>query len=307
MIPIRFYKKDDEKQQELIRIKFCDANLAKRQPAKIKKLNRWCAAHLPLKDGRNPYTINDVIVASPERLIAIKKYLDDCGNLETINRELYNIRDDGTKGSCYVIGTLYQKMNDEAKDFLIKSFNISVCPYCNRNYVFSSHKVNTFQLDHFFGKEKYPILAASFYNLIPVCGICNLFKKDKAFSYYPHLSKNEEILRFSFLMKGTDYLENKESLEITLNDIPEKYADQINELKLWEIYQGHKDILTDILKKHMVFSDAYIQALVEKFQSLGDFQSVKELIYGVPMSKEERNNRPLSKFTQDIMDEMNSI
>lgn len=26
-----------------------------------------------------------------------------------------------------------------------------------------------------------------------------------------------------------------------------------------------------------------------------------------PMSKEERSNRPLSKFTQDIMDEMNSI
>ena len=305
MIPIHFYNKNDELQENLIRERFCDINLQNRQPGKINKLNTWCAAHFPQKRNGDPYTIQDVIVASPEKLMELKNYLDFNGDLETINQELYSVRRGHVRGSYYIIGTLYENMEDEAKRFLIGSLDITVCPYCNRNYIFSSKNVNTCQLDHFFSKEKYPIFAASFYNLIPVCGTCNHLKNNHQFMYYPHLQDTDDILRFSYKIKGSDFLKNKESLEVTLNNIPDEYIEQINRLKLLEIYHGHRDVLVDIIKKRTIFPEIYLNALAEKFPSLISIQSAKELIYGVPLSKESQGNRPLSKFTQDILDEIN--
>ena len=306
MIPIRFYNKNDKLQEKLIREKFCDINLQNRQPGKISKLNTWCAAHFPQKRNGEPYTIQDVIVASPEKLMELKNHLDSNDDLETINQELSSVRQGHVRGSYYIIGTLYENMEEAAKRFLIESLDIAVCPYCNRNYIFSSKNVNTCQLDHFFSKEKYPIFAASFYNLIPVCGTCNHLKSNHLFMYYPHMKEDTDyILRFSYKIKGSDYYKNKESLEVILTDISDEYREQIDYLKLQEIYQGHKDVLVDIIKKRTIFPDTYLTALAEKFPSLVSIQSAKELVYGVPLSKESQGKRPLSKFTQDILDEIN--
>ena len=57
--------------------------------------------------------------------------------------------------------------------------NVTVCPYCNRQYVFtvipSKGRVRP-QFDHYFPKKDYPYLALSLYNLIPSCSICNMAK-----------------------------------------------------------------------------------------------------------------------------------
>jgi len=61
---------------------------------------------------------------------------------------------------------------------LAKELAIDVCPYCNRNYT-TSHRIdgtlkNVFpEFDHFYPQKDFPLLALSFYNLIPSCSICN--------------------------------------------------------------------------------------------------------------------------------------
>ena len=45
------------------------------------------------------------------------------------------------------------------------------------------------QFDHFYNKSKYPLLAISFYNLVPVCGTCNHTKGKNDVDYSPHDKK----------------------------------------------------------------------------------------------------------------------
>ena len=82
------------------------------------------------------------------------------------------------------------------------------------------------------------------------------------------------------------------------------YQEQMDVLKLKDIYQGHRDIITDLARKHLMFSDTYIKALTDEFKDFVSEAEVKELIYGVPLSVENAGNRPLSKFTRDILKEM---
>ena len=67
---------------------------------------------------------------------------------------------------------------------------LAYCPYCNRHplesYTTSGEKTHKGPLDHFYDKAKYPYLALSIYNLIPVCDKCNNEKGSKATSLSSH-------------------------------------------------------------------------------------------------------------------------
>lgn len=302
MIPIKYYDKGNPVFQQEEVAAYCEELLEKRD--KVSTLDDWCEAHLPTDNGKK-YTFRDVVKATPEKLILLKQHLDSLGDtaLETINDELYNHDKNGKRKTSYIINTLYGKIREKAKNRLTKLLNVRVCPYCNRNYVYSYNGVHTCQLDHFFSKTKYPILAVSFYNLIPVCGGCNNKKSDQDFLFNPHL-KEEEIFRFSYSVNNADFYKNENSVEVEIYDDEGLYQEQMDVLKLKDIYQGHRDIITDLARKHLIFSDAYIKALADEFKNFVSEAEVKELIYGVPLSVENAGNRPLSKFTRDILKEM---
>ena len=147
---------------------------------------------------------------------------------------------------------------------------ISVCPYCNRNYIFSNENVITCQLDHFFSKEKYPILAVSFFNLIPCCSTCNRLKGTKYFAFYPYDQKNKaiDIMRFSYKPINSDYLRNKNSIIVETTPTEDLYSDQLETLKISKIYELHNDIVFDIIRKSEVFSDVYINSLQTSFPQI---------------------------------------
>lgn len=54
----------------------------------------------------------------------------------------------------------------------ISNTHIEVCPYCGNDKVIESRRSKN-EIDHFLPKRKYPILALSYYNLIPSCHFCN--------------------------------------------------------------------------------------------------------------------------------------
>lgn len=97
----------------------------------------------------------------------------------------------------------------------IQALNIDVCPYCNRQYIFTIRKGNGRpQIDHFYPQEEYPYLSCSLYNFIPSCAQCNhqkssipnkktdsstqnkhtnfRWKNDFAFTLYPYTEAFEE-------------------------------------------------------------------------------------------------------------------
>lgn len=108
-----------------------------------------------------------------------------------------------------------------------------MCPYCNRNYVFSKTDADTCDLDHFIQEGKYPIFATSFYNLIPSCPICNRNKRENEFLFYAHDIKTDidKKFRFSYTVTSNDFLINPKSIIVDL-DADSGYENQIDVLNL---------------------------------------------------------------------------
>ncbi|MBV7275631.1 hypothetical protein I6U48_22280 [Clostridium sp. PL3] len=99
---------------------------------------------------------------------------------------------------------------------LLSMIGISVCPYCNRQYInnyinIKKKNKTTADLDHFYPKSEYPFLALSLYNFIPSCQICNSrFKlaSDKSL-IYPYEEEFGEFATFKTNFYTYDDVKNK--------------------------------------------------------------------------------------------------
>lgn len=95
---------------------------------------------------------------------------------------------------------------------ICETLKIKSCPYCN------IHKIHTIEnkqrpaLDHFFCQKDHPLLALSFYNLVPSCTFCNTtYKRDFDFeedtNINPYREHFDGALKFNFLMEDyRDYM-----------------------------------------------------------------------------------------------------
>lgn len=81
------------------------------------------------------------------------------------------------------------KGNDDNMAYrLVNRLKAETCPFCNRIYTKTLMKGSDGggirpELDHFYPKSKYPYLAVSLFNLIPICSYCNRQKSNHAEMY----------------------------------------------------------------------------------------------------------------------------
>ena len=205
----------------------------------------------------------------------------------------------------YLIDNVYKSISSKRRKILSIT-NLSVCPYCNRNFMNSSQNNNTCELDHFFHKSKFPILAASFYNLIPSCPSCNRNKSTNEFLLSPY---NNEIstdnrITFSWRPKNGDFLYNHDSIEI-LSNTHDKYKNDFSKLDLNGLYQIHSDLILDMLIKKIFIPDTYLNEITKMIPLSND--DINRLYTGVYNAEEEYYKRPLSKLISDIYKEFNTL
>ncbi len=203
---------------------------------------------------------------------------------------------------------------------LTQSLGIRVCSYCNRQYTFSlskgKNKITRPELDHFLPKNEHPLLALSFFNLIPSCTICNRDCKGKvSFSYTDYFSPYEpnlkhELLKFDYI--PTSYLgsigETDEIKVFVKNDGAKLELGLKNKLdntsKIFEhntIIKEHKDIVQEIIRKRHISNDSYIQSLQKAFPGAKlTLEEAYRLAYGNFYDEKEFSKRPLAKLTKDI-------
>jgi hypothetical protein len=206
---------------------------------------------------------------------------------------------------------------------LSKRLGVNVCPYCNRQYVTTIVKntrdVSRPDFDHFFSQEKYPMLALSFYNLIPSCTICNSrlkgrkkftlkshlnpylagFDKNMKFGYNPHnvgaatgVSDELEII-LNFNIKAINYINIKGNCET---------------FEIQTIYQNHRDIVREIVRKHYITGGEYLKQLAQTFPGMNTSEAeLYQLAFGNYQDESEFERRPLSKLTKDIFDYLKFI
>lgn len=183
-----------------------------------------------------------------------------------------------------------------------KGLNVSVCPYCNRQYIFTVAEHEEHQregnvtcyarpeLDHFYPKDIYPYLSCNLYNLIPSCSVCNHAKSDTDFGemeesklIYPYgeefgddgvfrVKIDDVYIETEKLFKGmyTDD-KQKEQLQICIESSgSKKYKiDKSKEVfHLEPIYNMHKLDLVEFLKKYRNYCDPKRTELLKIFKSV---------------------------------------
>lgn len=215
--------------------------------------------------------------------------------------------------------TMYLRL--KKADF-IKQLNIQVCPYCNRNYIFNFSKNNqqeaTAQLDHFFDKKDYPYLAVSLYNLVPSCSTCNQRKSSKREDiFYPYLESFNDSAKFKYkgikpFLEGEKikFLDSKRVMfDIeAIKDI-DKVKKHIEVFNLKNLYDEHKDIVSELLQKAEIYNESYIDELFNRYEGTL-FMNREDLLRLVTcgyVTDEELHKRPLSKLIKDISEELGLV
>ncbi|WP_102269604.1 hypothetical protein [Massilicoli timonensis] len=148
----------------------------------------------------------------------------------------------------FMINKLY--LQRFTRNEFVESLGVPVCPYCNRNFVNSAKKRTMCDLDHFYNKDEYPLLAVSFYNLVPVCHSCNHAKGTKNIDYSPHDKKykTNDLVNFDFYLRSMNFLYNSKDIGVEIEE-SKQFVRNIKVLKLSEVYQIHSDIVQDCIKR----------------------------------------------------------
>lgn len=211
---------------------------------------------------------------------------------------------------------------------LTKGIGLNCCSYCNRQYTFTvsvvgGKKVARPQLDHFLPQKYHPLLALSFYNLIPSCAVCNASIKGAVnTSYSTHISPYKENLRHG-LMRFTYIPESYEAsvgvaddlrIELKYNGNPVDLElkrcveGNIDLFFLEKMYENHKDEVRDIIFKRSATNDQYIKMTQRTFKHLNLSEAdAYRLAFGTYYSERDFHRRPLSKLTKDIAYELGAL
>lgn len=189
------------------------------------------------------------------------------------------------------------------------SLGLDVCPYCNRNYIFTveadEYNKNRHrpEIDHFYPKSKYPIFALSFYNFVPACPTCNHIKRDQQLKISPWEGYTGESKEPVFRVKdmNKDPFPKTPEIEI-INGEPE----EISILGIDRLYNKHTDVVKDILNRIQAYNTDAYSAVLESFQGIVNTEGeLDRMVWGNYTDPDEFSKRPLSKLTSDILKQYN--
>lgn len=243
--------------------------------------------------------------------------------LEKLSKERYS--EESLNILSEMFETLYNGFTKVIANEVLEKLKIRTCPYCNRNYTFTvksscSTGEKTFttrpEFDHFYNKSQHPMLALSFYNLVPSCSICNHGKATENIVVNPYFEGFQS--KFGICDKKSKISMNineiklvKSEADFSIGFIKPSTSEQqnIEGLGLDVLYNKHKDYVMDLIEKTSSYGTLeQNQAFVDSFQGIFHTpQEVFEFIWGKYLNEEALENRPLSKLTRDILEQLDII
>lgn len=207
----------------------------------------------------------------------------------------------------------YNRYRQGALVKLASYLNVKTCPYCNLHYTLSISDINPqkkkvlmakMQFDHYYDKATYPFLSMSLYNLIPSCPICNQGKSQKLLplAFHPYYGDIYKTFKFEvvdplslFIAGNTDRVELK---LVPQTRVGIAQFDQTFHIKA--LYERHKDVVEEeFAKAYMNFYYRY----PKNFDFISDRNLRGRLVYGHYHDKKDINERPMTKFKQDLWEQ----
>lgn len=196
---------------------------------------------------------------------------------------------------------------------LADNLDVSVCPYCNRNYTFTIRKFyNEYtrpEFDHFYNKKEYPYLALSFYNLIPSCHICNsTIKGNKDFKFsthlHPYVDDFDERTQFRIYPMSADYLKDKNEFNLVVKSIDPfdtRTKQNIKDFALNIQYKEHRDIALETMLRAIIYPDSQLKEFLKNHPDLFENkEEVEKTVFCAPVKSSEINQRIHTKMINDI-------
>ncbi|HFI0425345.1 TPA: hypothetical protein ACGOWZ_001949 [Streptococcus suis] len=202
---------------------------------------------------------------------------------------------------------VFGKSEININQFLVRELGVTVCPYCNRNYINNRGNKFSAQMDHFYSKDEFPWLAVSLYNLIPSCGACNHIKGTKDFNVHPFIKSDVEKNEVKFSYQQT----TSNDIKVIISTTDERKGD-IGTIKLEEAYSIHNLDVRNMLLREEKYSKKYREELRQLLQTDGGIESqlsltddeIDRMIYGDVIFEEDIKNVSLGKFRKDIYQEI---
>lgn len=184
---------------------------------------------------------------------------------------------DGLAGFKEAIGAVCpdsEKKGWSMRVRIVKNSGLTVCPYCNRDYInYRAEDISGAQLDHFFSKIYYPIFAVCLYNLVPVCGNCNRVKSD-------------QVTEFA-------------------SPFDETIQNNIKKMRIEEAYQIHDIEVEELLEKRQIYCQTQQQEFQEVLHKIKvSEQQIKLAVFGSKITKETMKTKPLSKMMSDMHEQL---
>ena len=220
----------------------------------------------------------------------------------------------------YLVG--YREFSKSQDAYTLASkIHVTVCPYCNEQYIFTIPKFKDDKIqtpirpefDHFSLKSSYPELALDLENLVPSCHVCNCnLKKIEEFNENTHLNPYKDdfdsILKFQVILNESWNLNycDENSFEIKLvphkNKIENKHDNKraYNNARVFRIedrYRFHKNEVIKILKM-MKYYTSFKQKEIANILGINDVYLFKNILF-LDINC-DINNTSLGKLKRDI-------
>ena len=186
---------------------------------------------------------------------------------------------------------------------IVKNADLTVCPYCNRDYInCRADNVSGAQLDHFFSRSDYPIFAVSLYNLIPVCANCNRVKSAQNDEFASPLDETidwENDIKFEYTPKSLN------NVKIDIKSDNPAIINNITSMRIKEAYQIHELEVLEIQDKLQAYSKSQtkeIQKILHKVKITDE--EIKRIIFGSQITSKDMRKKPLGKMISDLHKEL---
>ena len=193
----------------------------------------------------------------------------------------------------------------------VNGLKLRICPYCGRSFIYAveeNGKTVKPQIDHFLPKSKYPFLALSYFNLIPVCQTCNM--KDCKGEYDPMIKIGErlfsiiypyeyddKLIEFNTAIIKSDYYDDSSfAVSVDYNGNTDLEKAMKETMKFNAFYELHNHEVGNIFRQLLV-----LRSRAKEYYKYFDipkmaFNPTPQLILGFNFSEENSRNELLYKL-----------
>jgi len=259
---------------------------------------------------------DDIVLSSPD---GFKKWKEDIGKIPPppkLRKGVMNL----SERIIHALG--YKKLRTSFYPKYFQLIGINSCVYCNSQLTVAIDSKSKgknvvkakFQVDHYIPKSLYPFLSISLYNLYPVCASCNNVKGGKEVYFKLYSSNINDTKKSDFKFKLEDgcaakFSKKKDIDEIKITFIEPTQSISFNDtFDILGIYNTQKDLVEELIHKSEIYTKSYKDNLIKSFPKIFSNESVtNRIIIGNYSFPNEIHNRPMSKFVQDIAEDLGLI